>query len=503
MTRSASSGLFRRRFLRWAAAGAAAPALAPLAGLVTGGSRTPRARALDPDAPSYLIEICMRDQLDWGHFFVAPSLARATDLRRGETGRQVALFYQQSDLTEAAPNVFLTPESAELQPHVDTIAMVELCDLTDGPVHGHEAANPVRSPGRTRSSGGGRIPMWQSEPGGSNSEGSFYSQTPTPASLHNYWQKQLTPGIRNGLAIKGTSRHFGMYHFGAGLAGAELDRVQSIGSLFEAFPRSVEDFNIVPTAAEADLVERYLRRVDRRSLGARGYADSVITDHSSQLADARLRIHGEPRIFDLTLSEEERAYWSAGMPSAYGRTEIDLWEQAAYAFKLVSNDVVRTVALEVDIGDIHGERTRSQMRDQTLTTVVPIARLIESLKLAGIYDRTLIVAFTLDGGRAPAAGSSGDEGKNGAILAGGMIRGGYYGDIRIAGNDGDGHSYSYHMPDLDTGAPVATGTTGNGQRLGAAHLWRTIVKAAGVPDAVASTSPDVSGARALPWLLRA
>ena len=492
----------RRRFLGLAAAAAATPAIGPALGLLGGRSCDSRARALDPEAPSYLIEICMRDQFDWGHVYVPPGLARATDLRRGETGRRAALFFQQSELIEAAPDLFLTPQSAELQPHVDSIAMVELCELTDGPVHGHEACNPVRSPGRTRSSGGGRIAMWEGEPGGNNSEGAFYSSTPTIASLHNYWQKQLTPGIRNGIVIKGTSRHFGMYHFGAGLAGAELDRIQSVGSLFDAFPRSVEDFNIVPTAAEADLIERYLRDADRAHLLARGMSPAVLDDHASQLADARLRVHGEPRIFDLTLSDEERAYWSAGMPGAYGRQEIDLWEQAAYAFKLVANDVVRTVTLEVDIGDIHGERTEPQMRDQTLTTVVPIARLVEQLKLAGIYDRTLIVAYTLDGGRSPAASSSGDEGKNGVILAGGMIRGGYYGDIRPGAADGDGQAYHYHMPDVTSGAPIADGSTGNDRRLAAKHIWRTIAEAASIPSSVHTTFPDVADARTLPWLLR-
>jgi hypothetical protein len=54
----------RRRFLRLAAAAAAAPAIAPAASLLFGRSCASPARALDPDAPSYLIEICMRDQFD-------------------------------------------------------------------------------------------------------------------------------------------------------------------------------------------------------------------------------------------------------------------------------------------------------------------------------------------------------------------------------------------------------------------------------------------------------
>jgi arylsulfatase A-like enzyme len=88
--------------------------------------------------------------------------------------------------------------------------------------------------------------------------------------------------------------------------------------------------------------------------------------------------------------------------------------------------------------------------------VLPLVRLIESLKAAGLYENTLIAIYTLDGGRAPAANSSGGEGKSGLMLAGGMIQGGYYGDVGIAGDDGDGHVYSYSAPDPATGAPLGT-----------------------------------------------
>jgi hypothetical protein len=190
------------------------------------------------------------------------------------------------------------------------------------------------------------------------------------------------------------------------------------------------------------------------------------------------------------------------VPAKYGRTTIDIWEQAAYAFKLISNDIVQSVALEIDIGDVHGERTADQMKQQTAIVVAPLVKLIESLKKVGLYDRTLIIVALSDGSRSPAAGSSGDEGKNGVLLAGGMIRGGYYGDIKPGATDGNGQKYSYHAPDAATGKPIADGTEGNDKRLPAALIWRTMAKALRIDDAFASQFPDVANAAPLSWLVR-
>ena len=257
------------------------------------------------------------------------------------------------------------------------------------------------------------------------------------------------------------------------------------------------------TAAQADALRDSLAKLDRRALGARAISSPVVENHVAQLGDARnLLYRGAPKVFSLPLTAAERAYWSAGTPGKYGRTTIDVWEQAAYAFKLVANDVVQSVAMEVDIGDVHGERTENQMRDQTGIVVGPLVKLIEQLKMAGLYDRTLIIVSTADGGRSPAASSSGDEGKNGVILAGGMIRGGYYGDIRPGAVDGNGQKYAYHAPDLATGAPISNGTEGNDRRLSAAHLWRTMAKALKISDSFAGQFADVSMAGSLPWLLK-
>jgi hypothetical protein len=454
-------------------------------------------------APTYLIEICLRDQVDFGHVMVAPGLATDANLRRGENGRKAALFFTQAELTAKPNNVYLTPQSLALTPHLDTVAMVELCELTYGPVHGHEASNPIRSPGRGAQQGAGtRLPMWEGEPGQSNGEGANYSSTPTPAALHNRIQKQLTPGLRNGVIIKGTERAGAIYHFGAGLAGAEPDRYQDVDALLRAFPSSTSATSILPPA-DSRFLEKGLGRFDKALLSRRGLTAQSLANHTTQLSEAS-SVLGKVTTtsFSLPLTAEERAYWSAGVPSKYGRTTIDVWEQAAYAFKLVNSGLTRSVAIEVDIGDIHGERTASQMKAQTEVTVLPLVRLIEKLKQAGIYDRTLIVVSTSDGGRAPAAGSSGDEGKNGVILAGGMIRGGYFGDVRADSTDGDGHRYRYRMPDLVTGAPDPTGTLTNDRRVPAANLWRTIMSAVSVPAATLNQFPSVASAATLPWLLR-
>ncbi len=454
-------------------------------------------------APTYLIEICLRDQLDFGHVMVAPGLATDANLRRGESGRRAALFFSQNELTAKPNNVYLTPQSLVLAPHLDTVAMVELCELTYGPVHGHEASNPLRSPGRGAQTGAGtRLPMWEGEPGQNNGEGANYSSTPTPVALHNRIQKALTPGLRNGVIIKGTERAGAIYHFGAGLAGAEPDRYQDVDALLRAFPSTTSATSILPPA-EARFVEKGLTKLDKALLSRRGLTAQSMGNHTTQLAEAS-GVLGKVTTtsFSLPLTADERAYWSAGVPGKYGRTTIDAWEQAAYAFKLINSGLTRSVAIEIDIGDVHGERTAPQMKAQTEITVLPLVRLIEKLKEAGLYDRTLIVVSTADGGRAPAAGSSGDEGKNGVILAGGMIRGGYYGDIRADSIDGDGHKYRYKMPDLVTGAPDAQGTLMNDRRVPAANLWRTIMAAVAVPAATLNQFPSIASASTLPFLLR-
>src|SRR5690606_32894074 len=99
------------------------------------------------------------------------------------------------------------------------------------------------------------------------------------------------------------------------------------------------------------------------------------------------------------------------------------------------------------------------------------------------------------------ADSYGNAGKNTVILAGGKIRGGYFGDIRVAGDAGAGHDYSYHAPDLVTGAP-GPGSGNNGGRVAGRHVWRTIMRALEIPDALCDRFPDVAGAAPMRFALR-
>lgn len=82
-----------------------------------------------------------------------------------------------------------------------------------------------------------------------------------------------------------------------------------------------------------------------------------------------------------------------------------------------------------------------------------------------------------------------------------MIRGGYYGDIRIVGNQDNGYIYSYHALDLLTGLPGA-GVMNNSNRIPAANVYATVLKALGIGNTVRDSFPDVRGAEPLNFLLR-
>lgn len=496
----------RRNFLKLLGVALAAPAVPAGVRFAARALAVGEAKAAEMEDPphTYYIEINLRDQWDFGHVFVAPGLATHQGLIRGPEGRKCAMYFMQEELLARANNVFLTPLSIPLDPHLDTIAMIETCELGIGEIHGHEASCAFRSPGRSNAQGPGRSPMGANEPvpyvpGNQN----HYSSTPTPSSLHNYWQKQLDPKVRNGLTFKGIGREHTTYHFGAGLPGAEIDRMQARQQLYNAFPDTVEDFNVLPTREQADALVDILSRADARFLDKYGFVENVPPAHvANQNASRSLLYVGEPRLISLPLTEEEIAYWSAGVPDQVtANPKANIWEQAAWAFKLLSNDLVRTFSIEFDYVDWHDTRPQSIMDTLALQTVLPLTRLIESLKLAGIYDRTLIALYTVDSGRSPAGNSSGSEGKCGLMLAGGMIQGGYYGDVGVDGPEADGHRYYYQPPDPATGAPAGKVTDSSG-RLSSAAVWRTVMKALRVPDEIAGQFPDVAQAKAMDWLLR-
>ncbi|MCA9583321.1 MAG: hypothetical protein KC416_16085, partial [Myxococcales bacterium] len=212
----------RRRFLKWLGLAVAGPMVTPDLRhdvLELAGGKA-HAQGMAEKRPTYFIELNLRDQWDNGHVFVAPGLASKTDLARSASGANAALFYKTEELKhDAAKRVYLTNESKALEPHLDHIAMVDACVPSLGAIHGHESANDIRSPGRTYSSTGG-LAMWNNDPVSNFPAGceAFYGRVPTPAALHNYYQKTLDPTLRNGFAFKGISRSIHTaYHFGAGL----------------------------------------------------------------------------------------------------------------------------------------------------------------------------------------------------------------------------------------------------------------------------------------------
>jgi hypothetical protein len=516
------SPMQRRKFLRYLAMGAAAPGVPFAVRYAINELAGGKAYAQAPE-PTFFIELCLRDQWDQGHVFVAPGLATHTGLRKGQNGDQAAVFYTDGELQHfPAQNVYLTADSMALAPYLDSIAFLDTCQPSLGAIHGHEGMNEIRSPGRNYTNRAGTMAVYENDPVTNFPQGceEFYSSTPTPASLHNYYQKQLEPTLRNGIAFKGISRSIHTaYHFGAGLPGAELDRMRSRDQLFEQFPSFVEDVNIVPTADQALALTEIMKRLDRRFLERHGYIEHVRTNHITNIDSSRDLLYvAEPRVVSLPLTPEEETYWGTDVPGQMctsgdtesfecddGTVKAQIWEQCAYAVKLLRSGLTRTVALEFDYMDLHGFRPEIAVRTQAKQLSYPLARMIEQLQAAGIYDRTIIAVYCADGSRSPAGNSYGDTGdaKNTLILAGGAIKGGYYGDFVIAGDTGDGHEYGHRAPDPDSrdGAllPMARGREG---RTSSADAWRTVMKALRIPDELAGSFPDVAGGRPLNFVFR-
>lgn len=496
----------RRGFLKLAGAMLAAPAVPAAVRFAVNEQLVGEAQAfgIENSQPTYFVEINLRDQWDFMHVFVPPGIATHTGLIRGGSGTMCTLFHDPSTLTyHPQTNFYTTPESAALVPHLDQIAMMELSEICTGAIHGHEAVNATRSPGRTKQMAPGKAAVWENEPGyGEQGNDYYYSSTPTPACLHNYWQKQLSSGLRNGITLKYISRFHSVCHYGAGLADAELTRIQSVDQLFQTFPDTMEDLNVLPTPEEAQLLSDVMNRVDARFFERYGYSEMARTRHATNLGEAAGLWHtGEVKIVSMPLTEEERAYWSADVPDQVGdNKKANIWEQAAWAYKLLSNDVTRTVSLEFDYLDVHDTRGENVMTTMGRQCALPLARLIESFKAAGIWDRTTIAVFSTDGGRAPSANSYGNSGKNTLLLAGGNVAGGYYGDVGVAGNSGNGHNYNYRVPDPVTGTPQAP-VTDNSNRLNGAYAWRTVMKSLQIPDEVVNQYPDVADYHPLRFML--
>lgn len=481
-------------------------------------------------SPTYFIEINLRDQFDLNHVFVPPGLATRSITRGGAGG--VPLYDSQGSLHNGGNGFYIANEGRELIPHLDSIAVVELCELPIGNTHAHEAGNATRSPGRTYNAGSGRSEMNTFEQYREQGNEYLYSSTPTPAILHNYYQLQLSPNIRRGVIYKGVSRpEHTVYHHAANLSNAQMDRYQNTSSLLSAFsgafytkgPPIVSTspnppvVTSTPTAltANRNLISQLMSLVDSKFAKKMYLAENGVSSHQNQFTNLANTLEEPPVVtitdggvtttitdgidtpFKLDLTPAEVAYWSSGS-SSYGTNDsvkANIWEQAAYAFKLVKNDLARSVALEFCNNDNHSERDEAQMRAYGAQIGYPLARLITQLKAAGLYNNTVIAVYTTDGSREPYAQSTGASGKNSVILAGGGIRGGYYGDIQMNGNN-----FTYFPPDAN-GNP-GNGTGGNGGRVSGASIWKTAMRAAGIPSSLYNSFPDVQGAPELNYMIR-
>ena len=527
----------RRRFLKLMGAALAVPAMPAVFRYafneLAGGEKFANAAAASEG--TIFLEFNYRDQVDLMHVFVPPSIAQYTGSKRGVNGEQLSLFHDSSALIKSpTTNHYLTPDSAELLPHVDNIAVVDTGEATIGNVHGHEGGNGMRSPGRVMDGGAsGKKAMYliDAPVEGANGAGSekLYTTTPTPATLHNYYQKSIDATLKNGFTFKGISRFkHSVYHYGAELPGAELDRYKSKDSLFSAFPAVAADASLVPTAGQAELLVRMMKSVDTR-LFKRRYSEAALANHIAQLDETRHLLHiDNPKVVTVPLTTDEAAYWGKDVP-AQQCTEGDIkvvecstdagqdatsavfskaqiWEQFGYAAKILGSGITRSAALEFDFMDLHGDGARPQkvLEVQGQQASKPLARMIKYLKDAGVWNRTLIAVYTLDGSRRPAANSYGDNGKGTMILAGGMIKGGYYGDIKITKDLTDGHEYGFQPPDPTTGMPMGSPVTNWGDkkaRTPSADLWLTVMKALGVPDDLAKKFPDTTNGRAHTYMI--
>jgi len=517
----------RRRFLQVLGAVLAAPFVPAATRYAARELAVSEAYAQELETATLFLEFNFRDQVDLMHVMVPPSIVRYPNRSVGVNGAELSMFAPQSELKEYPNNVFLTNDSLELAPHVDSIAMLDTGEPGIGNVHGHEAGNGMRSPGRVMDGGAsGKQPMYliDAPTEGSNGAGSekLFSRSPTPASFHNYYQKQLTTDLSNGFAFKGISRFkHSVYHFGAGLPGAELTRLKTRTELFAIYDAVFMGF--VPPPEQNQLVQDILGHVGLPYRKASGPGYEALKERF-HLLDAR-------HVTGLELTPEEATRWREGVPSqkctsgclsvydcgedpnvdpnSDGFVKAQIWEQFAYASKLFRAGGVNSIALEFDHMDLTGNGSRPENVQRTYAQQVarPLARLITDLKAAGLYERTLIAVYTLDGSRKPDAESYGNDGKGTVLLAGGRVRGGYYGDILITSDlPTRGHTYAFRPPDPATGEllPAVSNWSDLAARTPSGAVWRTVVKAMGIPEAeyVGKFDPLIDDAVAMDFMLK-
>lgn len=460
--------------------------------------------------PVNFLEVNFRDQWDFQSLFLPPSIARSYATVQSRLPPAGAPIQERN-------NFYITQNATELRPHLDDIAVMELGEVCVGSVHAHEAANPLRSPGRSYTQSNGKIDMStvDKRPGGREAGNeTYYSSTPTPAVLHNHYNKMMAPQLTNGVILRSTLRSdvHTYYHFEGNLSNAQPDRFfdkQSFLNRFNTTAPPTDPTNLTSTQKHGALMAQFLKRLDDNYM-QRVQASVERTKHSANVDALRSSFSsGEPPApFSLMLSAAEDQMWRAGIGSqvvcpgddanqCYAETAR--WhpsELFAYAGKLFQSGRVKSIAIDMDMTDVHTNRTRFIMDTQAQQSGMTLARLIQFLKNNNLWTNTVIAMYTLDGSRGMDSNSTGENAKNAIVLAGGRIRGGYYGDIRF-----ENGSFVYCRPD-DTGAPVATGTAGGSQRVPAADVYKTVLTAAGVPMTVLDGFPDVRPGRVLNYLLK-
>jgi len=457
-------------------------------------------------APMNFLEVNFRDQWDFQCLFVPPGVAASYANVQNRLPPAGAPIQERR-------NFYVTPNAAELRPHLDDIAVIETGEVCVGNVHAHEAANPLRSPGRSYTQTAGKIDMStvDKRPGG-RADGNevYYSSSPTPAILHNYYNKTTTPMLTNGVILRSTLRGdiHTYYHFEGNLANAQADRFFDKATFLNRFANTT----VPPVTSSAQkhgaLVAQFVKRLDDAHL-QRALANAERAKQGAK-ADAlgTLMTGVNPPPLPLALSAAEEQLWKTGVsgqvicPGDDANQCVvqgDKWHPSelwAYAGKLFQSGRVRTVAIDFDLSDVHTNRTKFMMDTQAQQSGITLARLINFLKANNLWANTIIAMYTLDGSRSMDTNSTGQDSKNALVLAGGKIRGGYYGDIRFTNNN-----FVYHRPD-DAGNPIATGTTGGGMRVPAADLYKTVLSAAGVPVTMIDGFADARAGKVLSYLLK-
>lgn len=496
----------RREFLKFVAALIALPIVSPrtreaIAEVILGSPAHAQGTG-----PMNFLEICFRDQWDFQCLFVPPGVAAAYANVQGRLPPAGAPIQERLGF-------YVTPNAAELRPHLDDIAVMELGEVCVGSVHAHEAANPLRSPGRSYTQTAGKIDMAtvDKRPGGRVAGNEvYYSSSPTPAILHNYYSKLTTPTLTNGVILRSTLRAdvHTYYHFEGNLANAQADRYFDRSTFLNRFGNTTVSPTLTSAQKHGALIAQFVKRLDDAYL-ARALANTARPKQGAN-ADALQTLFNNSTAppLSLQLTATEESYWKNGVgeqvvcpgdDAQQCTVQPGKWhpsELFAYAGKLFLSGRVRTVAIDLDMTDVHTNRTKFMMDTQAAQSGKTLARLITFLKNNNLWSNTVIAMYTLDGSRGMDSNTTGQDTKNAVVLAGGKIRGGYYGDIRFTNG-----SFYYHRPD-DAGNPVATGTTGAGQRVPAADIYKTVLSAAGVPLATIDGFSDARPGKVLNYMLK-